>query len=133
MKLITLLPFMDNEEVKDLAIQIINEEVKGLNLVVVFPFLSSEDLDEIVDILIEKKDTKSLQRALPFVSTSKVEAIYEAVKDGDFEGIKESYFLPFLGKGAIKKMVKDLIKQAKENPVEDEEELYEEEFEADEE
>ncbi len=133
MKLIQLLPFMDNEEVKDLALQIINEEVTGIKLVVVFPFLASEDLDEIVDTLIEKKDTKSLKHALPFIKRSKVNEIYEAIQSGEIEGIKDTYLLPFLGKKAIKQMVKDLIKEAKENNVSKEDEIDEEDFEEDDE
>lgn len=136
MKIIQLLPFMENEEVKELALEIINGEVTGVKLVVLFPFLRSEDLDEIVDILIEKKQTKSLQMAIPFVSSKKVEAIYEQVKAGNLEGMKETYFLPFLGKSTIKSMIKDIIKQAKESAkddVEDEDEIDEEDFETDEE
>lgn len=135
MKLIQLLPFMENEEIKELALQVINKEVEGIKLVVIYPFLSSEDLDEIVDILIERKDTRNLRYALPFISKEKVEAIYEAVKAGNLEDMKETYFLPFLGKSTIKKMVKDIIRQAKEQAKHrtEDEEISEEDFEADEE
>lgn len=139
MKLIQLLPFMENEEIKELALQILNNEVEGIKLVVVYPFLSSEDLDEIVDILIERKETRSLQMALPFISREKVSAIHEKVQSGELEGIKETMLLPFLGKKAIKRMVKDLINQAKEQAKTAakeavyEDEIDEEDFETDEE
>lgn len=116
MKLIRLLPFMDNEEVKDLALQIINEDIQGVKLVVTFPFLSRTDLEEIVDILIEKNENKRILTSLPFISKEKVEYIHKLVQDGKLQGFKEDYLLPFLGKSAIKDMVQRYIKEAKENP-----------------
>jgi len=118
-KLVRILPFMDNEEIKELANQIINEEVKGVRLVLLFPFLSNSDLDEIVDVLIEKKDGKQLQHAIPFASRETVDKIYKAVQAGDIKGIKESFLFPFLGKDQLKSMFKIFVEQAK-NESEDE-------------
>ena len=112
-KLVRILPFMDNEEIKELAYQIINEEVKGVRLVLLFPFLSNSDLDEIVDVLIEKKDAKKLQHAIPFASRETVDKIYKAVQAGEIEGLKESFLFPFLGKDQLKSMFKIFVEQAK--------------------
>lgn len=114
MKLISLLPFMENQEIKELAEQIISGEVKGIKLVVLFPFLGTEDLEAIVDQLVEKNDTRQIMTALPFVSNEKVSELYDLCKEGKLENCKESVFLPFLGKDKIKEMVKDLVRQAKE-------------------
>lgn len=113
-KLVRILPFMDNEEIKELATQIINEEVEGVRLVLLFPFLSNTDLDEIVNLLIEKKDAKKLQHAIPFASSETVDKIYKAVQAGEIEGLKESFLFPFLGKDQLKSMFKIFVKQAKE-------------------
>lgn len=138
MKLISLLPFMENEEIRELAEQIISGEVTGVKLVVLFPFLKTEDLEAIVDQLVEKNDTKQILTALPFVSREKVSELYDLCKEGKLENCKESMFLPFLGKSKIKDLVKELIKQAKEQAPntsddEDEFEIDEEDFEVDEE
>lgn len=130
MKLISLLPFMEREEIRELAEQIISGEVKGVKLVVLFPFLGTEDLEAIVDQLIEKNDTRQIMTALPFVSREKVSELYDLCKEGKIENCKETTFLPFLGRSKIKEMVKDLVKQAKEQA---KEQGLDEEFEIDEE
>lgn len=140
MKLISLLPFMENEEIKELALQILSGEVTGVKLVLLFPFMSSEDLDEVVDKLIEKKEAKQLMTALPFISREKVNELYDLCKNGELEGCRESMFLPFLGKSKIKQMVKIIIKEAKEKAknkesdvdIEVEVEIDEEDFEIEE-
>lgn len=114
-KLVRILPFMDNEEIKELAYQVINGEVKGVKLVLLFPFLTNTDLDEVVDLLIEKKDGKKLQYAVPFASRETVDKIYKAVQAGEITGLKESYLFPFLGKDQLKSMFKVFVKQASED------------------
>ncbi len=131
MKYITMLPFMEQEDLKELAYQVINDEVKGVKLVVLFPFLDQKTLDEIVDKLIEKGNSRELQRAIPFISESKIEKIQEAIKNGKLPDFKEEYLLPFLGHDKIKEMFKDMIKKAtkeaekatKEEPLVDEDPL----------
>ena len=115
-KLVRLLPFMDAEELKELAMKIINGEVTGVNLSVLFPFLHGEDLQEISELLIEKKDVKNLKRMIPFVRKSTIEKIYQGIKDGSLEGIDEVYLYPFLGKDMLKSMFNDLVKDAMEHP-----------------
>ncbi|MCK5762069.1 MAG: hypothetical protein KAH16_04130 [Candidatus Izimaplasma sp.] len=120
MKYTTMLPFMDKEELKELAYQVINKEVKGVNIIVLFPFLDCETLDEIVEKLIETNNSKALRGAVPFVQKSTINKIYEAVKSGQLKDFKEEYLLPFLGKDQIKAMFRDLIKKASDEYVEEE-------------
>ena len=135
MKLVGLLPFMESNEIKELALKIINGEVKGVKLVVLFPFLRNEDLDDVIDLCIEKGLTKEINRALPFASKDRVNAIYEAVQAGKLEGINENMLFPFLGKEHRKSLFDSLIKKAheeavnKESKEEDEEEIYPENLE----
>lgn len=114
-KLVRILPFMDNEEIKELAYQVINEEVKGVKLILLFPFLTNTDLDEVVDLLIEKKDGKKLQHAVPFASRETVDKIYKAVQAGEIKGLKETFLFPFLGKDQLKSMFKVFVEQASED------------------
>lgn len=115
MRYVSLLPFMDSEELKELANQIIKGEVEGVNIVVLYPFLNNEDLEEIVDQLIELNEGKKLTSALPFVSNKTVEKIYQKIQDGTLTGVNENALLPFLPKSKIKEMFYDLVKKAKEN------------------
>lgn len=121
MKLKYILPFMESKELKELAVNIINGEVKGVKLVIVFPFLSNSDLDEIVELLLEKKDGKNLTYSLPFVSSETIDKIYEGIKSGEIEGVKEKYLYPFLSQDKLRDMFNHLVSEATENACEDEE------------
>jgi len=105
---------MDRKEIRELAFKVLNGEVKGVKLVVLYPFLDHETLEEIVDHFVEKGEGKKLMSLLPFVSQETVNKIYESVKSGKVTNIKENYLLPFLGKAQIKELFDDLVKQAHE-------------------
>jgi len=120
-KLMHILPFMDNEDLKELANKIINNEVKGVKLHMLYPFLSRSDMDEIIEKMIEKGDASNLRYVLPFASREMIDKIYEAVKDGKVKGMKESSLYPFLGKDKLKDMFNILVSQAAEEADEDEE------------
>ena len=119
-KLNHILPFMESEELKELAIKVIKKEIKGVRLMMVLPFLSREDLDEIVDMLIENKQGKELNYVLPFVSLKKIEQIYQGVINGEIDGIRDSSLYPFLGKKQLKKLFNKLVIEAQSNPESDE-------------
>lgn len=121
MKYTQLLPFMDREELKKIAQEIINGELKGVNLKTLFPFLGRESLHELVDQLIEKKETESLQSVIPFVSGEKVLDIYNAAEKGEIPNFDSSSCIPFLGSDKIKEIFRELVKNAPVDPnVEDE-------------
>ena len=86
-KLMHILPFMDSEELKELAIKVMNEEIKGVKLMMLFPFLRRNDLSEIVDMLIEKKQGRELRHVIPFVSKEKLNQIYQLVKEGKISSL----------------------------------------------
>lgn len=119
-KLIHILPFMESNEIKELAMKIINKEVKGVKILLLYPFLSGKDLDEIVDLMLEKKMGKELSTAIPFLSKESLNKIYEGVQAGEITGINETTFLPFLGKEKLKEMFDKLVKEAEENAGNDE-------------
>lgn len=134
MKLLKILPFMESQEIKDLAIQIINGESKGIKLVLCYPFLNREDLDEVIELCIEKGQSKDVNLALPFASKETIKKIYEGIKSGSLKGISEHMLFPFLSKEQRKSVFDDLVKEAANDPsqeeddeiyVDDEEELKE--------
>ncbi len=124
MKITTLLPFMEREEIKELAKKILNKEVKGVNIVTLYPFLDKETMSEIFDLMLEKGETKSLYSCLPFLSKKQIGTLYDKVQKGEVKGFKEAALLPFLGKSKIKDLFDSLVKEATEkadNSDEDEE------------
>ena len=119
MKYTDLLPFMNKEELKKVAYEIINGELKNVRLQRLFPFLGKEALGEIVDVLIEKKETKYLEHAIPFVGREKVQAIYNAAEKGEIPGFNSSMCIPFLGTDKIKELFRELVQKANDEPDED--------------
>lgn len=118
MKLISLLPFMDKEDLKDLVAKIKSKEVKGVPLAVLYPFLDKEDLEDLVDHMIEEGNKKEIYSALPFLSKKSINKIFAKVQSGELEGLKEHAFLPFLGKKRIKEIFDDIVKHAEETAAE---------------
>lgn len=112
MKYTHLLPFMDKEELKKTAMAVIHGDLKGVKLGVLFAFLGREAMDEVVDLLIEKKDSGNLKRAIPFMSREKVQKLYEAAEKGEIKDFNPTVCLPFLGSDEIKKIFGDLLKKA---------------------
>ncbi|HOO43457.1 MAG TPA: hypothetical protein PKU69_00160 [Bacillota bacterium] len=125
-KISHILPFMEEEELKELAIKIINGEVSGVKLAILYPFLNHESLDEVIDLMIEKNMGKQLYQVLPFADEEKISMILEHVMDGSLTGIKEHMFYPFLKKDKLKEIFNRLVEKSKENPDEKEDEDYEE-------
>lgn len=123
MNYIHMLPFLDEEDLNELVEKILSGEVKGVKLMMLYPFLSREAIDKLVDHLIKENKGKELNRALPFISKEKVNEIHEAVQAGTITGLKEFSLMPFLGKGKIKEMFNQFVKEAKDfdDDVEDEE------------
>jgi len=110
MKYTSLLPFMDEEELKKIAQEIISGELKGVKLKKLFPFLGESELHEIVDELIEKKDSEALRSAIPFISKDKVVDIYNAAENGELPDFDTTACLPFLSSEKIKELFRELTK-----------------------
>lgn len=111
MKLSHLIPFMDDEDLKELVEKIKNKEVKGVKLVQLYPFLHRNEVDELVDEVLKDGNPKDLYTALPFMSKAKLNEVYEKIQSGELEGFKEEALLPFLGKDKIKELVDRVIKE----------------------
>jgi hypothetical protein len=112
MKYTHVLPFMGKEELKETAHDIINGKLEGVKLEKLYPFLGKEALDEIVDLLIEKKEKSKLIRAIPFMSKQKIQRLYEAAESGEIPDFDTTICLPFLEADKIKEIFKNLIKNA---------------------
>lgn len=102
MKLAALLPFMDQEEIDELADKIVAGEVDNVELAMVYPFIGREKLESLVDRMIDNKTFRHVYSALPFLSKERVGELYERVQQEKIEGFQEAALLPFLGKDKIK-------------------------------
>jgi hypothetical protein len=112
MKYTKLLPFLENEELKKIAFEIVNGDLEGVNLTHLFPFLDREDLHEVVNVLIDKKDTDMLNKVIPFVSKEMVLKIYYAAEKGELPDFDTSHCIPFLGSDKVKDIFRDLVKKS---------------------
>lgn len=120
MKYRHLLPFMDREELKKVAEEIISGEIQNVKLVSLYPFLDRDDLHDIVDLLIEKKDAENLRKAIPFISRTKVLDIYQASEKGDLPDFDATWCLPFLDSDKIKDIFRTFIKKQRPESTTDE-------------
>jgi mannose/fructose-specific phosphotransferase system component IIA len=128
MKFAGILPFMESEELRDLAFKIISGEQKGVKLVMLYPFLNNDHLEEVIDKCIEENYSKYINMALPFASSKTVRKIYEAVKEGTLTGINSNMLFPFLDKELRKSVFDDLIKKANESGTAEDDDLDDEDF-----
>ncbi len=115
MKYTHLLPFLDKEELRKVASEIINGEIKNVRLETLFPFLGREYMNDLVNELIAKKESKTLTKALPFLAHEKVLEIYQAAEKGDLPDFDTSRCIPFLGANQVKKIFRELIHAASED------------------
>ena len=118
MKYTQLLPFLDKEELRKVASEIISGEIKNVRLETLFPFLGRDNMSDLVQELIEKKESRTLQKALPFISRDKVHEIYQVAQKGELHNLNASSCIPFLGTEEIKKIFSELLHQASLNPEE---------------
>ena len=64
MKLLNILPFLDDDDLKGLIEKIKNNEVKGVKYTHLYPFLSDKDIDELVDLLDNAEGQKVMSEFL---------------------------------------------------------------------
>lgn len=114
-KLQNLLPFMEESELKELALKIISGEVKGIKLFYLYPFLGREARGEIIDLLIEKKMGRQLKLILPFSNADQVNLIMDRIADGTLTDIKDTDLFPFLGREKMKEIFDRLVDEAMKN------------------
>lgn len=127
MKYIHMLPFLDDEDLDELIEKILSGEVKGIKMMMLYPFISEESLEKLVNHLIDENKSKDLVHALPFISKKKINDIYDKVQDGTLTGISEMSIMPFLGKSKIKEVFKSFVKNATEFGVDEEDDVEDEE------
>ena len=115
-KIIHMLPFLDSEALHDLYQKIIDndEQVKGISVHALLPFLEDEDVDQ---LFLKAAKDKSLGidpvSVAPFVSDKALSDVVEAYVNGEATLVDVDRLYPFLDKEDFKKLFDFYLKQSK--------------------
>ncbi|PAT01765.1 hypothetical protein CI105_04555 [Candidatus Izimaplasma bacterium ZiA1] len=108
-KISTLLPFLDDEEIKDLVEKALKGDLNNMKLTMVYPFADQETMNMIVDHFIKEGQAKKIMTTVPFLEKAKINEIYELAHSKKIEGLREEMLMPFLGKNKIKELFKNML------------------------
>ncbi|MGM9858858.1 MAG: hypothetical protein ACI311_06400 [Bacilli bacterium] len=111
-KIVSMLPFMDDEDIHELVMGIIEnkEEYKDLDLVSIMPFLSTEDCD----ILFKKaldENLSNIVSIVPFVSSKALSIFVDEYIDGKYQNVNIEALYPFIDSKDVKKIFKHFMKK----------------------
>lgn len=118
--IIAMLPFLDKEELHEIAMGIIEgkEEYQDLNLVCVAPFLDDTDCDMIFTYLVQSEDhrlKKQVYGFVPFVSKEFLTCLVDSFLEGKNQNIEMDRLYPFMSNKDLKRLFDYYIKKRKEN------------------
>lgn len=108
-KISTLLPFLDDEEIKDLVEKALKGDLNNIKLTMVYPFADQETMNMIVDHFIKEGQAKKIMTTVPFLEKAKINEIYDLAHNKKIEGLREEMLMPFLGKNKIKELFKNML------------------------
>lgn len=113
-KLVTMLPFLDKEYLKEIVDGIINEEeeYKDLDLVVLFPYIGEEECDRLFKkFIFENKecDKHYITCVAPFVSKEALSNFVDEYTKGNYQNVNVDALYPFMSPQDVKKMFKYII------------------------
>lgn len=111
--LVALLPYLEEEELNEIADMIINnhEDMKGLKLATIFPFLSTEKCDEIFLAKMTSLNQGELSSIVPFVSQKVLSSLVDEYIKGNVSKVNMNAIYPFLSQEDIKRIFFYELKQ----------------------
>lgn len=117
-KLMQIIPFLDDDDVREIVEDILNnpEKYDGLNLCAIMPFLSESDCDALfLKIALDpsKKYKHSLAALAPFVSEECLSKLVDKYIAGELEDVNMDQFYPFLSSKDVKRLFKHIVSQNK--------------------
>lgn len=102
------LPFMDDEDIHELVLDIINneEKYKNINLCSIMPFLKNEDCDLLFFSFIKdaRLKTEELASIAPFVSNECLSKVVDEYINGNYSYLKMDVLYPFMNSKDVKKL-----------------------------
>lgn len=119
MKLINMLPFLDDAEKKELVASILNHEIdeEDFPAIEIVPFLEGEDVLKLFQAALEGKINCDPCSFLPFLEKKELDALVERIQSGSEEKISIEMVMPFLESDQVKSifnLVLDSLKKKKE-------------------
>ena len=115
MKIHSMLPFLDKEEINKLIDEVLEKKV-DLKLVHVLPYADEEKMDLVLErALTDDSILVYTNHLLPFLNQRQMERLYEAYQEGLIldSKMKEHDILPFLSKDKIKEIFEKQLKNMK--------------------
>ena len=110
-KLVSMLPFMDDEDIHEVVMGILEnkEEYKDLDLVSIMPFLSTEDCDTLFKKALDE-NWAIVVNIVPFVSSTALSIFVDEYINGNYQNIDIESLYPFIDSKDIKKLFQHFIK-----------------------
>lgn len=102
-----IIPFLDDEDLKDLIGKVLeseNQEYNGVTVDNLLPFLDDEDVDQLLQKYSD--DGKDYTRLLPFASDKKISSLF-ITRIEQHKSIKD--LLPFVDDSALHELVIKLV------------------------
>lgn len=115
-KIISTLPFLEDEELEEIVDNIManKADYQDLNLVVIFPFLSKEKMDELFLKLITENETTYISSAAPFVTKDALTRFVDSYLEGNHQEVNVDMLYPFMRKNDVKRIFNYIIDQKEE-------------------
>ncbi|MBI9008623.1 MAG: hypothetical protein JEZ05_01205 [Tenericutes bacterium] len=115
MKLSRMLPFLENEEIKELVDSIINNEISDekISIMQIVPFLEKEDVTRLFEASLEGKIEVCSSGFLPFLSSEELSNLVERIQSGSIEKLQIETIMPFLDQKQVKLLFKEALESAK--------------------
>ena len=111
-KLLSVLPFLDSEDIHELVQDLLNgeESLKDINVVSFLPFLSSNDCDALFIRSLEDGNNKYKPEDIaPFVSKECLSTVVDKYLNGEIKDFKVERLYPYLSSSDIKKVFKKIL------------------------
>ncbi len=111
MKIKTMIPFLDDDELKELADKIAKSETgeyEGVTMRDLLPFLEEEDIDAL--LIADAKRGVDPFICYPFASEEGLNLLVSLIQNGDVRSVDIKKLLPFLEDDAIDKLAEAVLK-----------------------
>ena len=108
-KIKKILPFLDEEDLKEIVEAILakDEKYEFLPLDILFPYLNEEDCDRLFLMALDDEDMKNkidIQKLVPFVSEECMDKFVDLYVQGKYKNINIDELYPFMNNKSIKKI-----------------------------
>ncbi len=115
MKIHSMLPFLERDEINTLIDQVLEKKV-DMKLVHVLPYADEEEMNHVLDrALHDDSVVVYVKELLPFLNKEQMEKLYEAYEEGLIQTGKvcEGDMIPYLGREKIKKIFDEKLAKMK--------------------